>query len=146
DPVQNALDFVAAVDYLKAHPAVDETKLAATGYCFGGSVIWRLATLSPDLAAVAPFYGSNPPLEDVPRIRAAVFAVYGALDERVDEGIPAIQTAMDAAGTTYQVKVYPDSPHAFHDDTSNSYVLEAAREAWIDTLDWFSQYLALPAP
>lgn len=141
---QMARDLLAAVDVLKAHPAVDENKLAATGYCAGGAVVWWLATLSPDLKAVAPFYGSNPPLDAVPNIRAAVLGVYGALDERLNAGIPAIEAAMRAARVTFQIKVYPDSLHAFHNDTrATSYNPETAAQAWLDTLDWFAEHLGL---
>ena len=146
DPAQNALDFVAAVDFLKAQPAVDARKLAATGYCFGGGVIWRLATLSPDLGAVAPFYGSNPPLDDVTKIRAAVLAVYAGLDERINAGIPEIEAAMAAAAITYRISIYPNSAHAFHADHRPVYNPETAPQAWMETLAWFAQYLGLPSP
>jgi carboxymethylenebutenolidase len=143
---QNARDFAAALTYLEAHPAVDATKLAATGYCFGGGVIWRLATIAPQLKAVAPFYGSNPPLEDVPNIRAAVLGVYGDLDTRLNEGIPAVTEALQAAGVTHRITVYPDSQHAFHADFRPSYNPVTAPQAWGDTLRWFAEYLGLPAP
>jgi carboxymethylenebutenolidase len=144
---QSAEDARAALELLKGLPSVDSSKLAATGYCAGGGITWRLATIAPDLTAAAPFYGSNPPLDAVPNIRAAIFAVYGGLDERVDAGIPDVEAAMQAAGTTYEIKVYPQSLHAFHDDTSpNSYNPDTAREAWIDTLNWFAEYLGLPQP
>lgn len=143
DTDQSAADLLAAVDFLKAHPAVDESRLAATGYCAGSSVIWRLVVRSPDLKAAAPFYGGNPPLEEVPNIRAAVFAVYGARDERINAGIPAIEAAMSAAGVEYRIRIYPDSAHAFHNDTGASYNPETAAQAWLDTLEWFAAHLGL---
>jgi carboxymethylenebutenolidase len=143
---QSARDALAAVDVLKAHPAVDASKLAATGYCAGGAVTGRLSTLSPDLRAAAPFYGSNPPIGEVPHIRAAIFGVYGELDERLNEGIPAVEAAMQAAGTMHQIKVYPDSLHGFHGDGSPAYNPVTAPEAWRDTLQWFAQHLGLPTP
>jgi carboxymethylenebutenolidase len=145
-PEQNAQDFVVAVDILRAHPAVDESKLAATGYCFGGGVTWRLVTESPWIRAAAPFYGSNPPLEAVPNIRASVLGVYGELDERINEGIPAVRGAMEAAGVVHRITIYPNSPHAFHADGRDSYRPDTARQAWIDTLNWFAEHLGLPAP
>src|SRR5204863_7324897 len=120
-PEQNAIDFAASLDYLRAHPAVDETKLAATGYCFGGGVIWRLATIYPALGAAAPFYGANPPLDQVPNIRAAMLGVYGELDNNIDAGIPGIRDAMDTAGIRYEINVYPNSMHAFHADHRPSF-------------------------
>jgi carboxymethylenebutenolidase len=146
DPAQNALDFAAAADFLRAHPAVDESKLAATGYCFGGGVIWRLATIYPALTAAAPFYGSNPPLDQVPNIRAAMLGVYGELDNNVNAGIPALTAAMDAAGTRYKMNVYPNSTHAFHDDIGDRYNPVTAPQAWMDTLSWFATYLGLEQP
>jgi carboxymethylenebutenolidase len=145
-PEQNALDLVAAVDVLRAHPAVDESKIAATGYCFGGGVTWRLATQSPWVRAAAPFYGSNPPLEAVPNIRAAVLGVYGEEDERINEGIPAIRGALDSAGIVNNIVIYPASPHAFHNDTGASYRPVTASQAWIDTLNWFAEHLGLTPP
>jgi carboxymethylenebutenolidase len=53
---------------------------------------------------------------------------------------------MDAAGVTYQVKVYPNSPHGFHDDSGSAYTPETATQAWMDTLNWFARYLELPTP
>jgi carboxymethylenebutenolidase len=146
DADQNPRDLLAAVESLKAQPGVDASKLAATGYCFGGGVTWRLATISPDLRAVAPFYGSNPPLAEVPNIRAAVLAVYGDLDDRINAGIGEIEAAMTAAGVNHRVSIYPNSQHAFHADHRPAYNPETAPQAWIETLTWFAQYLELPAP
>ncbi len=54
---------------------------------------------------------------------------------------------MQAAGVEYRVRVYPNSPHGFFDDTSpSSYRPEAATQAWMDTLTWFAEHLGLPAP
>lgn len=138
-----AADLLAGIDFLKAHPAVDAAKLAATGYCAGSSVIWRVVTRSPDLRAAAPFYGANPPLHEVPNIRAAVFAVYGALDERINAGIPAMETAMNEAGIKYRLHIYPNAAHAFHNDTGANYNAEAAAQAWLGTLEWFAENLGL---
>ena len=78
--------------------------------------------------------------------RAAVFGVFGELDENVNRYIPSVEAALQAAGITYRFKIYPNSPHAFHNDRGPSYRADTAREAWIDTLNWFAQYLGLPAP
>ena len=46
-----------------------------TGFCFGGGVAWRVATQIPEVTAIVPFYGSNPPIEDVGKIKGAVLAL-----------------------------------------------------------------------
>jgi carboxymethylenebutenolidase len=88
-----------------------------------------------------PFYGPNPPLEDVPRIRAAVLAIYGELDSRINAGIPAIREAMQRAGVTFEIHIYPGADHAFFNDTGPRYRPEAAEDAWRRTLAWFDRYL-----
>jgi carboxymethylenebutenolidase len=145
-PEQNSLDFRAALEYLQAHPVVDAGRLAATGYCFGGGVIWRLATVAEMLTAAAPFYGSAPPASEVPNIRAAVLGVYAGLDERVNASIPALDEQLTASGVVHRMNVYPNAGHGFHNDTGNIYHPEMAAQAWMDTLNWFAEHLGLPAP
>jgi carboxymethylenebutenolidase len=131
----------AGVRYLASLPAARADRIGAVGFCFGGGVTWRLATQVPDLRAVIPFYGSNPPLEDVPKIRAAVLAFYGALDSRVDAGIPAMRDALDRAKVVYDMVVEPDAAHAFFNDTAPSYNAAAAQDAWTRLQAWFGRYL-----
>jgi len=131
----------AAVRYLGSLPAVRADRIGAMGFCFGGGVTWRLTTQVPELRAAAPFYGSNPPLDDVPKIRAAVLAFYGALDSRIDAGIPAIRDALDRAHAVYQVVVEPGAGHAFFNDTGAGYNAAAAQDAWTRLQTWFGRYL-----
>ena len=133
-------DVVAIVRWLKTMPEV--TSIGIIGFCFGGAVTWRAVTESPDIAAAVPCYGTNPPLEDVRNIKAAVHGVYGALDERVNAGIPAINEALHAANVTHVLKQYEGAGHGFLSHTSEtSYVAEAAQAAWSDALAWFDKYL-----
>ena len=81
--------LLATVAYLRTQPLVRADRLGAVGWCFGGGMVWRLVTRSPELRAAVAFYGPNPPLGGPPRIRAAVLGVYGELDERINQGIPA---------------------------------------------------------
>ncbi|MHB8732221.1 MAG: dienelactone hydrolase family protein [bacterium] len=131
----------AAVRYLASLPAVRADRIGATGFCFGGAVTWQLATHVPVLRAVIPFYGPNPPLEDVPKIRAAVLALYGALDARVDAGIPAMREALDRAKIVYDMVIEPNAGHAFFNDTAPSYNAAAAQDAWTRLQAWFGRYL-----
>jgi carboxymethylenebutenolidase len=131
----------AAVRYLRSLPAVRADRVGAMGFCFGGGVTWRVTTQVPDLRATAPFYGSNPPLTEVPNIRAAVLAFYGALDSRLDAGIPDIRAALDRARIVYQIVVEPGAGHAFFNDTGAGYNAAAAQDAWTRLQAWFKQYL-----
>jgi len=132
----------AGAGYLRALPAVRPDRQGAMGFCFGGGMVWRLATRNPDLRAAVPFYGPNPPLEDVPMIRAAVLAFYGSLDGFVNPGIAAIRQALDQAKVTYEMHIYEGARHAFFDDTGGAYDPEAAKDAWIRALAWFGRWLS----
>jgi carboxymethylenebutenolidase len=140
-PERHVETMNAAVGHLQALPSVRRDRVGAMGFCFGGGMVWRLATANPDLRAVAPFYGSNPPLADVAKIKAAVFAVYGELDTRLNEGIPAVREAMQRAHVTNEVVIYPGANHAFFNDTTDRYAQSAAQQAWTRVMAWFDRYL-----
>jgi carboxymethylenebutenolidase len=140
-PDQFVQDFKSGWQYLQGQPFADAGKVGMTGFCFGGGVTWRVATQMPELLAAVPFYGPHPPLEDVPNIRAAVLAIYGELDSRINSGIPEIEQAMMANNKIYEKMIYPNADHAFHNDTGSRYNPEAAKDAWERTLAWFEQYV-----
>ncbi len=134
-------DFRSGLAHLQSQPFVSKDRIGMMGFCFGGGVTWRCATQMPELRAAVPFYGPNPPLEDVPNIQAAVLAIYGQLDARIDSGIPAIEAAMKQNHKTFEFIVYPKADHAFFNDTSARYNPEAAADAWNKTLAWFDKYV-----
>ena len=100
-----------------------------------------VATALPDLDAAVPFYGPAPDLAAVPEINAAVLGVYAEMDERINGGIPDLQAALDAAGTNYEMNIYPGVGHAFHNDTGQRYNEEQATQAWQDALAWFAEHV-----
>lgn len=141
-PAQHVELLNAGVQYLRGLPAVRGDRVGTMGFCFGGGMTWRLATQNADLRAAVPFYGPNPPLEDVAKIRAAVLAFYGSLDTFVNPGIAAMKNALDKAGATYEMRVYEGAHHAFFYDTGAAYNAAAAKDAWGRTSDWFGRWLS----
>lgn len=142
DPNRHVSDFQAAVAHYQADTAVDPEKFAMIGFCFGGGITWRAAEMIPELKAAAPYYGPPPPLDLVPDIKAAVLGVYS--DDPGDfanEGRDDLVAALEAAGITFKINIYPGTQHAFNNDTSPRYNEEQAIAAWNDTLAWFSQYV-----
>jgi len=134
-------DFVAAAKWLRARPE-STGKLGVVGFCFGGGIANTLAVrMGADLAAAVPFYGSAPPAEDVPKIKAAVLVHHGELDKRLVDGWPAYEAALKAASVRYEGYVYPGANHGFHNDTTPRYDEAAARLAWERTVGWFNKYL-----
>jgi carboxymethylenebutenolidase len=135
-------DFKAAATYYATQENADAARLGMQGFCFGGGITWRAVTQMPELKGAAHFYGPPPPLEDVPNIRAAVFAVYSDdPDDFANEGRDELIAALEEAGVTFEVEVYSDTQHAFHNDTSPRWNEEQALAAWNDTVAWFETYV-----
>lgn len=140
-PDQFVEDFKSGWRYLQEQPFAEAEKVGMVGFCFGGGVTWRVATQMPELLAAVPFYGPAPDVEDVPNIRAAILAIYGELDSRINSGIPTIEQAMLENNKIYEKIIYPNADHAFNNDTGPRYNPEAAKDAWARTLAWFEKYV-----
>jgi carboxymethylenebutenolidase len=133
-------DFVAAVEYLKSRP--DSTgKVGAVGFCYGGGIANMLATRVPDLAGAVPFYGGQPRVEDVPKIKAPLLIHYAENDERINAGWPAYEEALKANKVRYTAHFYPGTQHGFNNDTTPRFDAQAAKLAWQRTVEFFQANL-----
>ncbi|MCJ7813408.1 dienelactone hydrolase family protein [bacterium] len=133
-------NFVAAVQYLKTHP-LSTGKVGCTGFCWGGGMTNQVAVRSPDLLAAVPYYGSQPAVEDVPKIKASLLLQYAGTDERIYAGIPAFEEALKKASIEYTIYMYEGAGHAFNNDTGTRYNKEAAELAWQRTVAFFKEKL-----
>ena len=133
-------DFIAAFEYLKQQPDVNG-KIGVGGFCFGGWITNMMAVRLPDLAAAVPFYGTQPPLDQVPQIKAPLLIHYAGLDTHVNEGWPAYENALKENKKEYTAYIYPNVNHGFHNDTTPRYDKDAAELAWKRTVDFFTQKL-----
>ncbi|MDP4264028.1 MAG: dienelactone hydrolase family protein [Bacteroidota bacterium] len=137
----NLQNFIRAFDYLPTRKD-SNGKFGCVGFCWGGGMANDLAVNVPSLKAAVAFYGRQPKAEDVPRIKCAVQLHYGALDERIDAGIPAYEEALKKAKIPYELYMYEGANHAFHNDTAPTRYNEAAAKlAWQRTLDFWGKYL-----
>lgn len=137
-------EMAGAAAYLAGRDDVAPKRVGAIGFCMGGTLALVLAAASPQVGAVASFYGGRPlSADDLRTIAAPVLAIFG---ER-DQGIPperhaALDTTLNDLGVPHAIYVYPGAPHAFfNDNRAHSYRPEAARDAWARTLAWFEKYL-----
>jgi dienelactone hydrolase len=106
----------AGLKVLRDHPLVDSKKLAAMGYCFGGSTALHLAHNGADLAAVASFHGALPmPSEDEAKsIKAKVLICHGSLDKFIpEETIQKFRAAYDQAKVDYELAYFGGAVHSF---------------------------------
>ena len=144
-------DLDATVAWAKGTGKGDVAKLAITGYCWGGRVVWLYSAHNPDLKAGVAWYGRlvgdadelhpKHPIDVVASIKAPILGLYG----EADQGIPVasvekMRAALKDAGKTAEIILYPDTPHAFFADYRPSYRKEKAEEGWKLMLDWFKKY------
>ena len=141
DPTETAQRVASAVRVFGQAPG-GNGKAGAIGFCWGGGMVNRVAVLSPDLKAAVAYYGVQPRAADVPKIKAPLLLHYAGLDERVNAGITAFETALKANHKTYEIFVYPNVNHAFNNDTSNRYDKAAADLAWSRTVAFLKRELA----
>ena len=140
DQAKTRKDFILAARVLKALPE-GNGKVGVVGFCYGGGVANFLATQLPDLAAAVPFYGAQPPAEDVAKIKAALLIHYAGNDDRINAGWPAYEAALKAAGVKYEAFIYPGVQHGFNNDTTPRFDAAAAKLAWSRTIDFFNAHL-----
>ena len=140
DQTKTREDFVAAASYLEKH-AHGNGKVGVVGFCYGGGIANLLATRLPQLAAAVPFYGSAPPLEAVPQIKAALQLHFAENDERVNAAWPAYEAALGSAGVKYEAFTYAGTQHGFNNDTTPRYDEAAAKLAWQRAMALFEKTL-----
>jgi carboxymethylenebutenolidase len=133
-------DFIAAYNFLKTHDYCNGS-VGVVGFCFGGWISNMMAVRIAELAAAVPFYGGQPPLEDVPKIQAPLLLHYAELDTRVNEGWPAYEKALKEHNKTFTAYIYEKTNHGFHNDTTPRYDKAAAELAWNRTVQFFKKNL-----
>ncbi|SEM75950.1 Dienelactone hydrolase [bacterium A37T11] len=145
--------FDAALAQLKSLPEVDSTKIAAIGYCFGGSMVLNAAKLGDKLQAVVSFHGG---LKGVPAkkelLSAPILICHGAADKNIPEAdVQQFRKELDAIGANYTFKAYPGATHAFTNPAATatgkkfnlpiSYNAAADTASWNDMKAFFATYL-----
>jgi carboxymethylenebutenolidase len=135
-------DLTAWLDYLGDAPESRGMPVGTTGYCMGGQLSFLLATRDQRPRVALVYYGSAPEPAAMARIACPVHGFYGGKDPRITDAVPGVAQAMREHGKSYQYTIYPDAEHAFFNDSRKSYNVDAARDAWAQSLHLFNQYLA----
>ena len=138
-------DMLSALLTIREQVYVQGDRLGAVGFCAGGANVLDLAMNFPALTAAAMYYGPIPERVDVSAINARILGLYGERDTFVTPRVASLLTALITANKRYELHVYENVGHAFHNDTGASYNATAACDAWSKTLAFFQRHLNAPA-
>jgi carboxymethylenebutenolidase len=144
-------DLDAAVAWAKASGKANADKLAITGFCWGGRIVWLYSAHNPNLKAGVAWYGRlvgdadelhpKHPIDLVASLHAPVLGLYGEADGSIPvASVEKMRAALKDAGKTGEIILYPDTPHAFFADYRPSYRKDKAEDGWKRMLEWFKKY------
>jgi carboxymethylenebutenolidase len=150
-------DLNATIAFAKREPHADISKLAITGFCWGGRIVWLYAAQQPALKAAVAWYGKitgekddlHPrfPVDVVASLKVPVLGLYGGKDQgipldTVQQQAQALAASSNAAAKASSIHIYPEAGHAFYADYRPSFHKESAEDGWKRTLDWFKKHHA----
>lgn len=142
DPQMAKKRLAAALDEVKKHPRADASRVAAIGFCFGGSMILNAAKMGEDLKAVVSFHGG---LEGVPpqkdKLKSRILVCHGGNDSFVPQAqVEAFKKQLDSVGASYEFIVYPGATHAFTnpkaDENARKFNMPIAYDPAADSASW----------
>ncbi|HTA66982.1 MAG TPA: dienelactone hydrolase family protein [Bryobacteraceae bacterium] len=129
----------------------DLSRLAITGFCWGGRAVWLYAAHTNRVRSGAAWYGqllhpanefrTKTALDVAGSLKFPVLGLYGGQDAGIPlEQVEAMRAALKAAASPSEIVVYPDAQHGFNADYRPSYNDAAAKDAWRRMLDWFKKF------
>lgn len=143
EPKIGKIRLDAALKKLEGFSEVDANKVAAIGYCFGGSIVLNLAKLGENLKGVVSFHGGLAGTTPVKNIKTKILVCHGGSDKFVSEKeVETFKHQLDSVGANYSFKVYPNATHAFTNPAATEtgkkfnmpieYNPEADKNSWND--------------
>ena len=145
--------FDAAQQLLKNHSTVDSNKIAAIGYCFGGTIVLEMALQGENLRGVVSFHGSLdiPPPAKAGMVKARILVLTGEADPFVPaEQVEAFKKTLEAAKANFLIVNYPGAKHSFTNPDADKYAEEfkmpalaynaiADNESWVEMQTFFKK-------
>ena len=145
-------DINATIDYLqRTYPRTRGQKIGIVGYCMGGRVVYLAASSCDGLSAGVVYYGGAilaaygdgvTPIDGTANISIPLMGNFGETDGNpTPADVTQIEAALDAAGKSYDFKMYPGAGHGFNCDDRDSYNEAAASDAQARTVAFFNEHL-----
>lgn len=132
----------AALAYAQTADVSAGQRIATIGYCMGGALSAQMACRSDALSGAVIYYGMLPRRELIAGVGCPVLGVFGSEDKGINALLPEFQDAMEAEGKQLTTLMYEGAHHGFFNDTRNFYNVDAARDAWVQTLTFMREVLA----
>ena len=143
-------DLDATIDWAVRSSRGNRQRVAITGFCWGGRIVWLYAALSTKIKSGAAFYGRlqgdtnaltpKQPIDYVGILKIPVIGFYGGKDAGIPRGsVEAMQASLSVTESTSRIVVYPDADHGFNADYRPTYNKQAAQDAWTKMLAWFKE-------
>ena len=144
----------AAIAWARQDGKGDVSRVAMTGFCWGGRIVWLYADYNPTLRAGVAWYGrldgeksdKTPkfPLDVAEGLRVPVLGLYAGDDASIPaESVARMKAALARGKSGSEIVVYDGAPHGFHADYRPSYRQDAAEDAWKLMLGWMRQHKVL---
>lgn len=140
-PEERREDMLSALLTIRDQAYVRGDRLAAIGFCAGGGNVFDLAVNTDQLDAAVVFYGTPPAADQIDNLRTPLLAIYAELDRGLTGRVPALLTSLNEKQKPYELHIYQNANHAFHNDTGPRYEPTAACDAWSKTLTFLSRHL-----
>ena len=146
-------DLDATLAWANSTGQADGARVAITGFCWGGRIVWLYSAHNPAVKAGVAWYGRlvgqgseltpKHPVDIAASLEVPVLGLYGG----ADQGIPAqsveqMRAALERGKSGSQIVVYEDAPHGFNADYRPSYRKDAASDGWKRMLAWFKGHEA----
>lgn len=144
----------AILDTFAALPQVDDARLGAVGFCFGGKIALDMAREGMPLKAVATFHGNPTPKQpaEKDKFTAKVLVAHGEADSMVSmAAIEGLKAELDAAEVSYQVDIYEGAKHGFTNPSADQRAAEngvdlgydeaAAKASWDEMVEFMQEHL-----
>ncbi|MEH1904117.1 MAG: dienelactone hydrolase family protein [Nostoc sp.] len=144
-------DLDATVHWAVKSAKGNADKLAITGFCWGGRIIWLYAAHNPNVKAGVAWYGRlvgdatkltpKHPVDIASKLTVPILGLYGGKDTGIPiDTVEQMRDRLKSSSSKSEIIVYPDAPHAFFADYRPSYREKEAKEGWKRLLAWFKQH------
>ncbi len=151
DQKQVWADLDATVAWLKLQKNANASKLAITGFCWGGAVTWMYSHHNPQVKAGVAWYGkvsgdATPthgkfPLDIAADLKVPVLGLYGEKDSGIPlDKVELMKKSLAKGKSGSQIIVYTGAEHGFHADYRPSYHEKSAKDGWAKMIAWFRKY------